>query len=73
MDVQLSLKDIYEYTKAVGVECEFVLKGARALHARGQGDTGTRGDAKIHGRVVRKKSLLMRGVFAGTGCGGKKS
>jgi ribosome-binding protein aMBF1 (putative translation factor) len=35
MDVQLSLKDIYEYTKAVGVECEFVLKGARALHARG--------------------------------------
>ena len=39
----------------------------------GQGDTGTRGDAKIQGRVVRKKSLLMRGVFAGTGCGGKKS
>jgi ribosome-binding protein aMBF1 (putative translation factor) len=23
MDVQLSLKDIYEYTKAVGVECKF--------------------------------------------------
>ena len=76
MDVQLSLKDIYEYTKAVGVECEFVLKGARALHARGQVGKvtgGTRGDAKIQGRLVRKKSLLMRGVFAGTGCGGKKS
>jgi ribosome-binding protein aMBF1 (putative translation factor) len=29
LDAQLSLKDIYEYAGAVGVECKFVMKGTR--------------------------------------------
>jgi len=29
LDVQLSLKDIYEYAAAVGVECEFIIQGTR--------------------------------------------
>ena len=29
LDAQLSLKDIYEYTKAVGVGCEVIIQGTR--------------------------------------------